>query len=132
MAPLVRAPSHTPRVASLIPGQSTYLGFRFSSWSGHVWEATDPCFFLSLSLFHSLSLSSLLPSLPLSLPSSLSQSINISSGEDEEKKRQNEKFGKLNSTNKITMTSKSHQIYYENMYLQNEKYNMILNIKKLW
>lgn len=43
----------------LVPGQGTYLGFRFDSWLVGVQEATDWCLFLSLSLPPSLSLKSI-------------------------------------------------------------------------
>ena len=44
------------KVARLIPGQGTCLGFRFSPQLGHIQEATDQCFSPSLS-----------PSFPFSL-----------------------------------------------------------------
>ena len=49
------------KAAGSIPGQGTYLGCRFGSQSGHVWEATDPRFSLT-SMFLFLS-----PSLPFPL-----------------------------------------------------------------
>ena len=37
-------------VVGSIPSQGTYLGFGLNPWSGHVWESTDQCFSISLSL----------------------------------------------------------------------------------
>ena len=34
-------------VTSPIPGQDTWLGCGFVSWSGSMWEATDRCFALT-------------------------------------------------------------------------------------
>ena len=41
VAELVEAFFCTPKVVGLIPGQGTYLGYRFDPGSGHVQEATD-------------------------------------------------------------------------------------------
>ena len=52
---LKQGPIHQNAVGS-IPSQVTYLGCGFDPWWGHVWEATDQCFSLTL-MFLFLSLS---------------------------------------------------------------------------
>ena len=60
------------RIAGSIPSQGTCLSCEFSPGSGHIWEATNPCFSLS----HWCS-----PPTPCSL-----KSISMSSGEDQKKR----------------------------------------------
>ena len=55
MSQLVGALSRTPKVADLIPGQGTCLGYGFDPQSGYVQEAADQCFSL-MSMSLSLSL----------------------------------------------------------------------------
>ena len=66
----LRHQSTHQKAEGLIPGQSTYLGYRFCPWLGHIWQATDWCFSLTY-MFLSLSVS-----LPLCL-----KSIHIYSGD---------------------------------------------------
>ena len=35
------------KVTGSISSLGTFLGAGFDSWSGHIWEATDPCFSLT-------------------------------------------------------------------------------------
>ena len=37
------------KVTGSIPGQGIYLSCKFDPGSGHIWEATDRCFSLSIS-----------------------------------------------------------------------------------
>ena len=82
---LVGALSHNQKVASLIPGQSTYPDYGFSLQSGRIGEGNLSMFLshwcFSLSLHPTFSLT---PSLPLasSFPSSLSKSNEKMSLED--------------------------------------------------
>ena len=77
VAQLVGAPSHTPKVGGLIPGQATYLGCDLiTGQCAYRRQPVDVSLTLMfLSLFVSLSLS-------LSPLSSLSKIKNISLGED--------------------------------------------------
>ena len=56
VALLVGVLSCTQKFVGLIPGQGTYLGCEFGPFLGHVWEAMDQCFFLTM-MFLSLSFS---------------------------------------------------------------------------
>ena len=69
VAQLVGASSCTPACCWFNSSQGAYLGCRFDPWSGHIWEATDQCFSLTLVFFSPIS--------SLSLTLCVSKLINI-------------------------------------------------------